>query len=215
MKSLILKDLYNVGRNAKSMLFILVVFALIFIPFYSIQSYVFVCTILCSMMIVTTFSFDDHSKWMRYAMVMPVSKKDVVAGKFIVLIIFCVIGAVFGLLASFIGGILTKKLAFSSAGVFELLFLTLSALMISIILGGITIPLIFQFGAERGRILLLVSFLIPLGICYGVYQLLSLLGIEMTNQLAFLLLCCSPIFVIAWSYGMYRISYRIFSKQDL
>lgn len=215
MKSLILKDLYNVGRNAKSMLFILVVFALIFIPFYSIQSYVFVCTILCSMMIVTTFSFDDHSKWMRYAMVMPVSKKDVVAGKFIVLIIFCVIGAVFGLLASFIGGILTKKLAFSSAGVFELLFLTLSALMISIILGGITIPLIFQFGAERGRILLLASVLIPSGICFGAYLLLSMLGIEMTDQLVFLLLCCSPIFVIAWSYGMYRISYRIFSKQDL
>lgn len=146
---------------------------------------------------------------------MPVSKKDVVAGKFIVLIIFCVMGAVFGLLASFIGGFLTKKLAFSSVSVLELLVLTLSALMISIILGGITIPLIFQFGAERGRILLLASFLIPSGICFGVYLFLSLLGIEMTDQLVFLFLCCSPIFVIAWSYGMYRISYRIFSKQDL
>ena len=33
MKSLVLKDLFNIGHNAKSMLFILVVFAVALIPF--------------------------------------------------------------------------------------------------------------------------------------------------------------------------------------
>ena len=32
MRSLILKDLYNIGHNAKSMLFVLVVFAVVLIP---------------------------------------------------------------------------------------------------------------------------------------------------------------------------------------
>ena len=52
MKSLVLKDLFNIGHNAKSMLFILVVFAVAFIPFSGVEGYIFVCAILCSMMIV-------------------------------------------------------------------------------------------------------------------------------------------------------------------
>ena len=78
MKSLVLKDLFNIGHNAKSMLFILVAFAAAFIPFSGVEGYIFECAILCSMMIVTTFSFDDNSKWTRYAMIMPVSKKELV-----------------------------------------------------------------------------------------------------------------------------------------
>ena len=56
MKSLVLKDLFNIGHNAKSMLFILVAFAAAFIPFSGVEGYIFECAILCSMMIVTTFS---------------------------------------------------------------------------------------------------------------------------------------------------------------
>ena len=62
---------------------------------------------------------------------------------------------------------------------------------------------------------LVVSFLIPAGICFGIYQLLTTLGIELTDQLVFILLCCSPLLALAWCYVMYQISYRIFAKQEL
>ena len=127
MKSLVLKDLFNIGHNAKSMLFILVVFAVALIPFSGVEGYIFVCAILCSMMIVTTFSFDDSSKWTRYAMIMPVSKKELVAGKFMVLAIFCAIGSLFGLIIGFIGGLITDKIVLDIVGIGELLFLTLVA----------------------------------------------------------------------------------------
>lgn len=159
MKSLILKDLYNIGHNAKSMLFILVVLAIAIIPASGAGEYIFTCGILCSMMIVTTFSFDDNSQWTRYAIIMPISKRDLVIGKFIVLAIFCAVGSVFGLL--------------------------------------------------------LASFLIPVAICFGVYKLLAMLGIEMTDQVVFILLCGSPVTALVWGYGMYQISYRIFLKQEL
>ena len=61
MKSLVLKDLFNIGHNAKSMLFILMVFAVALIPSSSVEGYIFVCAILCSMMIVTTFSLNSGS----------------------------------------------------------------------------------------------------------------------------------------------------------
>ena len=169
MKSLILKDLFNIGHNAKSMLFILVVFAVALIPFSDVEGYIFVCAILCSMMIVTTFSFDDNSKWTRYAMIMPVSKKELVVGKFVVLAIFCAVGSLFGLVIGSISGFAMRKITFDFAGIGELLFLALAAWVISLIFGSMSIPLVFKFGAEKGRVLLLVSFLIPAGICFGIY----------------------------------------------
>ena len=215
MKSLILKDLYNIGHNVKSMLFILVVFAVALIPTSGVAGYIFVCAILCSMMIVTTFSFDDNSKWTRYAMIMPVSKKDLVAGKFIVLAIFCLAGSLFGLVVGSIGGLTIKSISFDLIGIGELLLFALTAWVVSIIFGSMSIPLVFKFGAERGRVLLLVSFLIPAGICFGVYQLLATLGVTLTDQLVFILLCCSPLLTLAWCYVMYQISYRIFAKQEI
>ncbi len=215
MKSLVLKDLFNIGHNAKSMLFILVVFAVALIPFSGVESYIFVCAILCSMMIVTTFSFDDNSKWTRYAMIMPISKKELVIGKFAVLAIFCAVGSLFGLVIGSIGGLITNKIALGLAGIAELLFLTLVAWVISLIFGSMSIPLVFKFGAEKGRVLLLVSFLIPAAICFGIYQLLALLGIVLTDHIAFILLCCSPLLALVWCYVMYQISYRIFERQEL
>lgn len=141
-------------------------------------------------------------------------KKDLVAGKFIVLAIFCVIGSLFGMVVGAIGGVILKKVSFDLAGIGELLFLTLVAWVISLILGSISIPLVFKFGAEKGRVLILVSFLIPAAICFGIYQLLVILGVEMTDQL-FILLCCSPIVAFIWCYVMYQISYQIFAKQEL
>ena len=215
MKSLVLKDLFNIGHNAKSMLFILVAFAAAFIPFSGVEGYIFECAILCSMMIVTTFSFDDNSKWTRYAMIMPVSKKELVDGKFIVLAIFCAVGSLFGLVVGSIGGLITNKITLDLVGIGELLFLDLISWVIALIFGSMSIPLVFKFGAERGRVLLVVSFLIPAGICFGIYQLLTTLGIELTDQLVFILLCCSPLLALAWCYVMYQISYRIFAKQEL
>ena len=215
MKSLILKDLYNIGHNAKSMLFILVVLAVALIPTSGVAGYLFTCAIVCSMMIVTTFSFDDHSKWGRYAMITPISRKDLVAGKFIVAAIFCAIGSLFGLAVGSVSGLIMKKDSFDMAGIGELLFLALIAWGISLIFGSMSIPLVFKFGAEKGRVLLLVSFLIPAAICFGIYQLLVMLGVKFTDQLVFVLLCCSPIIALLWSYAMYRMSCCIFGKQEL
>lgn len=78
-----------------------------------------------------------------------------------------------------------------------------------------SIPLVFKFGAEKGRVLLLISFLFPAALCFGIYQLFIILGIELTEHFMFALLCCSPIIALIWCYVMYQISYKIFTKQEL
>lgn len=215
MKSLILKDLYNIGHNAKSMLFILLVFAVFYIPLSGPQIYILICAVLCCMMTITTFSFDHTSNWTRYAMIMPVSKKDLVAGKFITLFIFTAGGSVFGLTAGLIGSAVTGKFSLSLTGVGEILFTALIAFAIAVIFGSMSIPLVFKFGAERARVILLIAFLVPMGICFVVYKLLAVSGVNLNEQHLFILLCCSPVFAFIWSYGMYRISCGIFARQEL
>lgn len=215
MKSLILKDLYNIGHNAKSILFILVIFAIAFIPTSGVPGYTVMCAVLCGMMIITTFSFDDTSNWTRYAMVMPVSRKELVCAKFVTLAVFCAIGSLFGLAGGLAGGLIMGKFTLTAAGMGELLLLALAGWGIALIFGTISIPLVFKFGAEKGRILLFVSYLVPSAVCYGIYRLLLLLGDDLASRLLSILLYCSPAIALAWCYGMYRISCLVFVKQEL
>lgn len=213
MKSLVLKDLYNIWHNAKSMLFILLVLAFIMIPFVGVDAYIIMSGILCSMMVTTTFSFDDNSKWMKYAMVMPVTKKGIVIGKFVVLLIFSAIGAVSGLIIGSIGGVILHKINFGD--ILTLLLVGVTSLAIAVIIGSMSIPLLFKFGTEKARMLTLVSFLVPAAIGFGIYEILTLFGILITDFSIFIVICCSPLIALAWGLIMYKISYVIFSSKEL
>ena len=78
-------------------------------------------------------------------MIMPVSKKELVGGKFVVLAIFCAVGSLFGLVIGSIGGFVTQKITFDLSGIVELLVLTLLAWAISFIYGSLSIPLVGIF----------------------------------------------------------------------
>ncbi len=217
MKSLILKDFYNISHNAKSMFLILLVFAVAFLPTSGVQGYIFTCAILCSMMIVTTFSFDEHSNWPLYAMVMPVSKKDIVAGKYFVLFAFSLIGIIFGLVVGTAGNVIAESFSRPPEEIASIspLLSALLALSFSTVFGSISIPLAIRFGTEKGRILVLASFLIPAGICYATYRLLTALGINITEDFITALLYASPIPALLWNYIMYKLSCALFLKKEL
>ena len=51
MKSMILKDLYNISQNMKSLVFILIFLAMALIPTSEVLGYVFAASIICSTMV--------------------------------------------------------------------------------------------------------------------------------------------------------------------
>ena len=146
---------------------------------------------------------------------MPICKKDIVKAKFIVLIIFCIAGICVGTVFGVAGGVAMHKMALSMEGIVTMLFIGFVGLIVSVIFGSMSIPLVFKYGAEKGRMLLLISFAVPLGICFMVYEILMMLGVKITDQLIFTILCASPLIAAIWIYIMYRISYRIFYKQEI
>ena len=148
-------------------------------------------------------------------MIMPVSRKDLVASKFIVLLIFAVGGAIAGLVLGAGGGVLLHKLVLNTEGIVTLLQLSLIGLLYTAICGSISIPLVFKFGAERARMLMIASFIAPSAIFYGIYKLLEGIGIVLTEDMIPMLLCLALVIVVVWVAVMYKLSCYIFSKQEL
>lgn len=216
MKSLVLKDIYNIVHNMRSMALLLVLFIVLMVPQGGPSAFLITSCLLCSMMVMTTFSFDNTSKWERYAMVMPIKKKDLVAAKFLVLIIFCVFGVVSGLVLGVAGGLLFKCFQLHSKEDW-LTLLTVAALglAIGIFFGSLVIPMLFKFGAEKARMLSIAAFAAPTAVGFGLYRLLAVFGISISDTFITNLLYLSPLFVILWAYLMYRISCHIFQNQDL
>ena len=216
MKSLILKDIYNIMHNMRSLALLLVLFIVLMVPQGGPSAYLITSCLLCSMMVMTTFSFDNTSKWEKYALVLPITKKDLVAAKFLVLLLFCIFGVVSGLVLGVAGGLLFKSFHLNSADDWLMLLMVAAAgLAIGIFFGSLVIPLLFKFGAEKARMLSIAAFAAPTAIGLGLYRLLAVFGISISDKFVTKLLYLSPLLVILWAYLMYRISLRIFQNQDL
>lgn len=214
MKGLILKDLYNIAHNARAMALTLVFLAVFYGTFSSAEIIIVCCCVMCSMMTITTFTFDHASQWTRYALVMPVSKRDLVAGKFVALFLFTLAGMAAGLALTLVSGLLFRRLDLSADGLLTLFLVTLAGFSAAQVFGGLAIPLIFRFGSEQARILLLAALVLPSLALLGLYRLLTALGVVFTGPLILGLLCAAPFAALAFDYAMYRLSCRIFEGME-
>lgn len=213
MKSMVLKDLYNIKCNAKS---VLVSFLILAVAMASTGvGVLYAGAVLCSSLIISTFAYDDRCDWTKYAMVMPISRNELVAGKYAMLTLLVVGGMAVSFLASLVSNAITGQIPLNQSGLQELLISTLAALVFALVYGSIAIPLILRFGAEQGRILLLVALLVPAAVCFAVYQVGKWMGIVLTDQGVVLLVCGAAVAALVWMAVSYRISCGIFAKQEL
>ena len=213
MKGLILKDLLNLRKNLKTIIIMCLFYTLLF----STLNPTFLSgmiTILFAMQILTTFSYDDYSKWNMYALSLPITKKQLVLSKYILGISFIIFGGVFSfiltsLLSLFKGSFILGDLIASIIGS--------TGIMILMIL--ILLPLIFKYGVERSRIMLLAIFAIPTVLILIISKVLALTGIpfpseEQLNALLPVICIIATLILIAGSYVSYMISVKIVTKKE-
>lgn len=213
MKSVVLKDLYNMRGNGKS---VLISFLILAVAMASTGvGVLYSGAILCSSLIVSTFAYDDRCDWAKYAVVMPISRNELVAGKYAMLTLLVVGGMAVSFLASLVSNAITGQIPLNQSGLQELLISTLAALVFALVYGSIAIPLILRFGAEQGRVLLVAALLVPAAVCFVAYQIGKWLGIVLTDQGVVLLVCGAAVAALVWMAVSYRISCGIFAKQEL
>ena len=148
MKALILKDTYVIFRQMKYFLVMILLFSALPSGFNNAFAVIY-----AAMLPYTALAYDERSKWDQMAAMMPYSTRDVVLGKY-----------VFGWLciggAAVLSALLQAVLSLAVNRTFLPGVMALSVLGALCILA-ITLPLMFRFGVEKGRLaMFLIIFLV-------------------------------------------------------
>lgn len=155
MIGLILKDLIYMRKQAKILLILIVFYIVLFSQMKDtsglISMIAMILVLLCSILVMNSFAYDELSKWDIYALSLPVTKTEIVLSKYLLTGLFAGVGVVFSVLVA-----LAKQLLNTEAwvGIY-------AAFGVAMVLSCILIPLLFQFGVQRARLFIALIFLIP------------------------------------------------------
>ena len=210
MKGLLIKDFLVLKKTGRVFLMLLVLYLIMTIFMNTDMGPLMV--FICGMLSISTFAYDEQAKWDAYALTMPVSKRDLVREKYIMAIILCFIGAVSGVGLSIASNLnapfIDWKGIFIASGV---------ALCASYLFNSLALPLLYKFGAEKSRVILLGCYAVPLiGASLVMNELEkssdALLRLQSLLNLGVILL---PFVTIAVLFASYLISLRIYNKKDV
>jgi ABC-2 type transport system permease protein len=210
MIGLLLKDFYALRQQGKTMLFMLVIFAVICTGLDNPATFYEGFFILMSMMMtITSFSYDALAKWDRYALSLPVTRKEIVGSKYLLSIILCFVSAILSFAISAV--ILTFK-PVEGFGTTEQIYATLAIICAALFFSGILLPLTFKFGVEKSRIFLVGIFAAPTAAVIA----FSKTGIPMPTEASLLTFAkLLPILMIAFYLLSYLLSVKIYSAKQI
>lgn len=202
MKGLLLKDLVNLKQQTKIYIIVIAIWLAIALTSQDGSFLGGMICVLSVMLPITTLSYDEKAKWDKYVLSMPVSRKQVVVSKYILALALSFIGC----LISFAFNLFITKDA-SQSIIMSSMFWAFSIVAFCIIL-----PLIYKFGVEKGRALILIVFLAPTVLVI----LLSKLNIPLpSKEFLYNLKFVIPVIIITVLILSCYISIKIFKNKDL
>ena len=150
MKALILKDTYVIWRQMKYFLVMILLFSALPSGFNNAFAVIYT-----SMLPYTAMAYDERSKWDQMAAMMPYSTRDIVISKYVLGWLCTAAAALFAMVLQLLQTVLGSPLA---------AFAPMDNLMgccASLCVLAITLPLMFRFGVEKGRLMMfLIIFLV-------------------------------------------------------
>ena len=161
MKGLLLKDFFTLSKSLRMFLLLILVFACL--PGYNMAIF---AVVYASLLPVTALSYDERCKWDTLAAMSPYSPAEMVISKY---------------LLGYVGILLASVLALTVHSVYGLFSSSPDGGYISSIAGGaasgllilaLTLPAMYKFGVEKGRI----AFFVILAVTFGAVAGLSALA---------------------------------------
>ncbi|HBH3610308.1 TPA: ABC-2 transporter permease [Clostridioides difficile] len=212
MKGLILKDLLNLKGNIKFILLFIIMFGFMSsLGDGNVNNFIGVIIVLFTTMIVSTFSYDDLNKWDSYVLTMPINRNDIVLSKYLTMLIFSFIGVLVSLIVSVTIGYFKNTLILN-----ETLLINALILSISVCFGSLILPLIYKFGTERARLLMILCFLVPTLALLVFKSILENISSPISIEIILNTLVYSLPFVAILLFVIsYFISSKIYSKKEV
>ena len=208
MKGLLLKDLYMTVKYCRIYLLIAVVFIAVSFAGNDSIFFIFYPCIFCGMIPVSLLGYDERSRWLQYSGTLPYTKTQIVSCKYLI-----------GLMAQIAMLLLTavaQAVRMSVTGTFDpknYTVLLLTIFMTALITLAISLPTMFRFGVEKGRI----AYYIMVGVtCAAGGAASSIFGSDLhskfSSEIFLPILCLAGIAVYALSW---RLSVAFYKKREL
>lgn len=156
MKGLLLKDILVLRKQFKAMALVFVFYA--FLGFAA-DNYNFLASFIpfvFMMMVLTSFTYDEASKWTGLALSMPVTRSQLVLSKYLLALFLSAVGMLASNAYGYIMLLIMKQPITS-----ELLAVSLTCTLFCTLLVCILLPVIFRYGVEKSRYLMIVICLVP------------------------------------------------------
>lgn len=159
---------------------------------------------------INTFSFDKENNWNKYALTMPVSRRDIVRAKYMLNIIGLLLGSILGFLLTLIGNFFYKiDLDFNS-----FINILIISMAFFLILSAIDLPTLFKWGTNKGKIVLMIVLFTLIAIIFQIIEkaynyILNISSIDTIKLNLLIILISILIYFIS-----YKISLYIMSKKE-
>lgn len=212
MKGLLIKELYQLRHSIKAQGFSLILFVVLGLIMKSTVYVGMMVTVLITNMILLTVGYDETSGWKRYAMTMPLRRRDLITAKYLLLYLLTIGSVIFitlvGIPINILGDISILESFLTAVGCAIFALLSTSA----------NIMLCTKFGVEKARLMTMVSYLVPFVVVWSVFMLVEKGIVDLSaisGSVGALILVGVAIGVIGLSVLFWHISCRIIEGQDL
>lgn len=211
MVGLLLKDILNLKKYVKQIGITMILFIIFGINMKNPPYIIGMMTIMSSMMVITSMAYDEQAKWDKYALTMPILKKDIVLSKYLLLLVSTLIGAVVSFIVAFL------MIAYLDMGtVKEALIVSGVIILVAIAAYSLLIPIIYKVGVEKARLMMFIVFGIPSLIIVGASKFIEKYNLPAPSKVQIKMLgYASPFIVLIIFIVSYYISVSIYSKKDL
>lgn len=157
MVGLIIKDMMNLKKQILIYVFFIIFYGIFSFANGNDQLFWFAIIIIGIMTPITSIAFDERVKWDKFALTMPIKRKDLVLSKYILSYMTVLLSILVYLIYLLVlGRTIDQKLLFTTGGI----------VAICILYQSIFLPIIFKFGTEKGRIIFFIGCAVPYILVY-------------------------------------------------
>lgn len=208
MKGLLLKDAYMMAKYCRSYLFLLIIFTVVGALNRENMFFILYPSLFASMLPVTILSYDERSKWEQYCATLPCTKAQIVSGKYIIGSAVHLFSVAVTLIAQIVSMIIRKDFSGELIAVLACILIALPAISTSI-----TLPIMFRYGTEKGRIVYFIMIGVFCAIAmFATFAYTEGSSPEIRFSAVFAILCAAAmvIYVLSW-----LLSIKFFEKREL
>ena len=203
MLGMVRKEICVILNNRRFLLVTLMIYILYSAVFDMDMS--FFLPFMASMLSVSSFSYDDYNNWQTYAASLPQGRENIVRSKYVVALCSTLLASVLGFAMSFA----VSAIKGTSISLTDRLSSLFGVLLAIILMLSVLYPIVFKYGAEKGRMALMIM---GLGIGGTVIVLVRFAGLSVTPAFLDFLETYLPLIFTVLSITALIVSYFVSKK---